>query len=141
MSFQARRKAPLDKSELGAYSHADMITGNHWPLSKSPHQPINASLCQEKRNKASDDGFLPITRPWGRPDGNSATTTAAKKVDKNSTPMSRWLSQPQREQPWTNIDSVLISSPSRKVPVNATKERSVGEKDSAGATRGSTAGS
>ena len=54
--------------------------------------------------------------------------------------MSRWLSEPQREQPWNGIGSVRAPSWSAGNSGNATRGKTDQKQDSGRATRGSAGG-
>ena len=65
---------------------------------------------------------------------------AKQQPDKDDTPISRWLSEPQREEPWNAISGVGAPSFSASSSKNTLKEKNDKKQDSVRATSGSTTG-
>ena len=65
---------------------------------------------------------------------------AKRQPDKDDTPMSRWLSEPQREEPWNAISGVRASSFSASTTENTLRGKHDNKRDSERTTSGSRTG-
>ena len=115
--------------------HSSMHNGSH--RSRSAQSNGTPSSLDPPRKTA--DGLIPIDRSWGQPRPKPTLPTATQQLDKDKSPMSRWLSEPQREQPWNAIGRVRAPSFGAGTASNATMGRGDQKQDSERANRGSTA--
>ena len=116
--------------------HSSMHNGTHRSRSA---QSNGTPSSLDPSKKTSADGWIPIDRSWGQARTKPTLPTATQQLDKDKSPMSSWLSEPQQEQPWNAIGSVRAPSFGAGTASNATMERGDQKQDSERANRGSTA--
>ena len=90
----------------------------------------------EQTKKSTSDTFIPIARAWGQP--NPSSPTAKQQCHNSNTTISRWLSEPQREQPWNAVGSVPARPFGPGTGENGVEGSEDIKKDSEHATRGRT---
>ena len=107
---------------------------------KSQDPPSSTAPFPHLSRKSSFATFVPISRSWDRSSTSStnpSTGNATGQLQNRYTTMSRWLSEPQCEQPWDAVGSVPALPAGSGTAENVAKEKKNEKKHSACATRGS----
>lgn len=109
----------------------------HQPSSNHPNQLFSTRSSFNPSNELSSDGFIPIVRSWGQPCTNDLISTTEEQFRNSYHPMSRWLLETQREQPWNTIGSVLAGAFGSGTAKNVAGTGKNEKQDSERASRGS----
>ena len=118
-------------------THHSEHNATHQTYSNPPNQPSGTLPSQNPTKNFSSDMFIPISRSWGQPCTNSSTSTATQQPHNSYSTTSRWLSDPQRQQPWNAIGSVPARPFGPGAAENVARGKKDKQKDSERATRGS----
>lgn len=73
---------------------------------------------------ATSSGYISIDRPWQRSNRVADISNKSKSKSKsNIPPMERWTRETVREQPWNDIEGMLVGRMRNEDPVDVKKER------------------
>ena len=104
---------------------------------KPPDPPSSTTPLPRLSRESSLNTFVPITRSWNQSSTNPSKDNENGQLQNRYTTMSRWLSEPQCEQPWNAIGSVPTLPVGLGTAEKVAKEKKDKKKHSACATRGS----